>query len=691
MSEFLLLEIGTEEIPARFLEPAKEGLVRLVSQGLTQSRIAFGEINIQATPRRMALFVQGVAEKQEETTIIKFGPPYNRSFDESGNPTKAATGFAKSQGVEVGELTKDVKDGVEFVTVQKLEKGTATVDFLPVLLPDIIAKIPFQKKMRWGAGNFEYARPIQWIMCIFGGRTIQFPVADITSSNVTYGHRFLSQGPIEIGYPLEYIDSLRKNSIIINEDERMEIIWQGVSRIEVDTRGIAIRDEELIKEILYITEYPYPLKGSFDPVYLEIPKEVLINVMKSHQRYIPIEDGSGHLMPYFIFFANTAPRDDSNVVRGNEKVLRARLADARFFFDEDRKIKLADRFDRLSSIVFHVKLGTLKDKMGRVETIALYLASILYPSAAPKLQALIPMMKTDLVTHMVGEFPELQGTMGRIYAQLEGQDDEVARAIEEHYLPTSGSGELPETMTGSIAGIADKIDSIVSFFSVGIAPTGNLDPYALRRQSLGIIKTAISRKLHFPLQTLFERAYGTGTDIKKRLPSEEVGKSFTEFMTTRFKFSMLEEDHNQDFVESILPHVALDIYDGFMRLNSLETQRSIEDFTRLMVGFRRVYNITKQIEIPEDINQSAFMLDEERALFELYQAKKDEFLDFMGKRAYDDALAVLMGFKETVDNFFDKVFVMDNNEAVKTNRLALLTHIKNMFMTFADFSKIRFE
>ncbi|MHB8110983.1 MAG: glycine--tRNA ligase subunit beta [Syntrophorhabdaceae bacterium] len=691
MSEFLLLEIGTEEIPARFLEPAKEGLVRLVREGFTHSRIAFGEINIQATPRRMALFVQNVAEKQEETTIIKFGPPYNRAFDESGNPTKAAAGFAKSQGVEVGELTKDVKDGVEFVTVQKLEKGTSTVDFLPVLLPDIIAKIPFQKKMRWGAGNFEYARPIQWVMCIFGGRTIQFPVADITSSNVTYGHRFLSQGPIEIGHPLEYIDSLRKNSIIINEDERMEIIWQGISRIEIDTRGIAIRDEELIKEILYITEYPYPLKGSFDPVYLEIPKEVLINVMKSHQRYIPIEDGSGHLMPYFIFFANTAPKDDNNVVRGNEKVLRARLADARFFFDEDRRIKLADRFDRLSSIVFHVKLGTLKDKMERVETIALYLASILYPSAAPKLQALIPMMKTDLVTHMVGEFPELQGTMGRIYAELEGQDDEVARAIEEHYLPISGSGELPETMTGSIAGIADKIDSIVSFFSVGIAPTGNLDPYALRRQSLGIIKTAISRKLHFPLQTLFEKAYGTGTNIKKRLPPDEVRKSLTEFITTRFKFSMLEEDHNQDFVESILPHVALDIYDGFMRLNSLETQRSIEDFTRLMVGFRRVYNITKQIETAEDINQSALVLDEEKALFELYQAKKDGFFDFMGKRAYDDALAVLIGFKETVDNFFDKVFVMDNDEAVKTNRLALLTHIKNMFMTFADFSKIRFE
>ncbi|MEN6616054.1 MAG: glycine--tRNA ligase subunit beta, partial [Syntrophorhabdus sp.] len=578
MSEFLLLEIGTEEIPARFLAPAKEGLLKLVHDTFNQSRVAFGEKNIQATPRRMALFVQNVAEKQEETTIVKFGPPYNRAFDEAGNPTKAATGFAKSQGVGVSELTKDIKDGVEFITVQKLEKGSATVDLLPVILPDIIAKIPFQKKMRWGAGSFEYARPIQWVMCIFGGKTIRFTIADVESSNLTYGHRFLSGGPVEITYPLDYVDALRKNSIIINEDDRMDIIRQGISRIENEARGIAVRDEDLIREILYITEYPYPLKGSFDPVYLEIPKEVLINVMKSHQRYIPMEDGSGHLMPCFIFFANTAPKDDANVIRGNEKVLRARLADARFFFDEDRKIKMADRFERLSSIVFHVKLGTVKDKMERVRVVALYLSSILYPSASPKLQRLIPLMKTDLVTHMVGEFPELQGIMGRIYAQREGEDDEVARAIEEHYLPTGGSGDLPETMTGSIAGIADKIDSIVSFFCVGITPTGNLDPYALRRQSLGIIKIAINRKLHFHLQELFEKAYETAADIKKRLPLDDVKKSLTEFFTTRFKFSMLEENHNQDFVESILPFVALDIYDGFMRLTSLETQRSIEDF-----------------------------------------------------------------------------------------------------------------
>ncbi|MBP1749743.1 MAG: Glycine--tRNA ligase, partial [Deltaproteobacteria bacterium] len=352
---------------------------------------------------------------------------------------------------------------------------------------------------------------------------------------------------------------------------------------------------------------------------------------------------------------------------------------------------LADRYERLASIVFHVKLGTLKDKMERVKAIALYLSSIVDPSAALKLERLIPLMKTDLVTHMVGEFPELQGTMGRIYAGLEGEDADVARAIEEHYLPTGGNGGLPDSSIGAIAAIADKMDSIVSFFSVGINPTGNLDPYALRRQSLGIIKIAIERALHLPLQALLEKAYEAGLLIQKRLPFEEARNSVTEFITTRFKFSMLEEGHNQDFVESVLPCVAADIYDGHMRLVSLETQKSMEDFKRLMVGFRRVYNITKQITDAMTVDPSVLVLDEEKELFSLYSAKKDIFLNHMKKRDYDNALAVLVGFKETIDNFFDKVFVMDKDETIKANRLALLTYIRDMFLTFADFSKIHFE
>ncbi|MCX5809942.1 MAG: glycine--tRNA ligase subunit beta, partial [Proteobacteria bacterium] len=613
----LLLEIGTEEIPARFIEPGKEGLLKLLQDGLNNLRVSCGNIEILATPRRMAAFVYDAAEKQEESVTIKFGPPYNTAFDESGNPTKAATGFARSQGVNVEDLKKGVKDGVEFITVEKVETGRPTKEMLPGFFQDAISRIPFQKRMRWGSESFEYARPIQWLLALFGEDLIKFIVADVKSGNVTYGHRFLSKGPVGIGKPSEYIEKLKNNHIIVNEQERMDIILKGIAGIEEETGGQAIRDNSLIKEILYITEYPYPLRGSFEEAFLAIPKEVLVNVMKSHQRYIPIEDENGNLMPYFIFFANTIPAEDKNVIKGNEKVLRARLADARFFFEEDKKIKLFDLYDKLSSIVFHVKLGTLKQKTDRVIKIARHLSTVLNfdgtdrivnSELSPLIERASRMMKADLLTHMVGEFPELQGIMGRIYAKNQGEDDNVARAIEEHYLPSGGNGALPQSLLGALVSIADKIDSLTSFFSVGITPTGNLDPFALRRQALGIIKIAIDKKLHIPMEALIKIAYDSGDGIQKRLSFEETRDALLDFFITRFKFAMIEENHNQEFVESVLPCVARDIYDGYLRLITLETQQSIEAFKKLMVGFKRAYNITKSLT--EDMEIEASLLKE---------------------------------------------------------------------------------
>ncbi len=691
LEKVLLLEIGTEEIPARFLAPAKEGFKKLLEEGFAQSRITFGNITILATPRRMTAIIENVAERQEETTIIKFGPPLNRAYDQLGKHTKAAVGFANSQGVAPDALKKDVKDGIEFVTVEKFEKGEETKVILSALLPDIIAKIPFQKKMRWGTEAFEYARPIQWVLCLFSLEPVEFIVADVKSGNATFCHRFLSDGRVTIGHPVEYLDTLKANYIIVDEAERLEIVRAGIKRIEDETKGRAVRDEELIKEIIYITEYPYPLLGSFEKTYLNIPKEVLVNVMKSHQRYIPMEDEKGDLKPCFIFFANTIPKEDKNVIHGNEKVLRARLADAQFFYEEDKRTTLVDRYDRLDSIIFHVKLGTLKDKTERIMTIADYLASHLAESTRATVARAARIMKVDLITHMVGEFPELQGTMGRIYSLIEGEDRDVALAIEEHYLPTSGDGNLPETSVGAILSIADKIDSIMSFFSVNITPTGNLDPYALRRQSLGIIKIVIDKAFRVPLGDLLKKAYESGGQIKKRLPFEQAKAAILDFIATRFKFFMLEENHNQDYVESVLSCVAQDIYDGYERLIALETQKSKEDFNRLMVGFRRVYNITKQIAGDPAVDPRLFALVEEKDLFSLYEGKRAEFFKLMEERQYAQSLSVLVSFKENIDNYFDKVFVMDKDEAVKNNRLATLTKIKNMFLAFADFSKIRVE
>jgi glycyl-tRNA synthetase beta chain len=690
MSDFLL-EVGTEEIPARFLEPAKEGLCKLVKEGLHAAWITSGEPEAYATPRRIAVLVHDVAERQEESVSVKFGPPYNRAFGPEGKPTPAATGFAKSQGVALQELRKGVKDGVEFVTVEKSEGGGRTMDALPGLLKEAISRIPFQKRMRWGSETFEFARPIQWIVALLGEETVDFTVADVKSGNTTIGHRFLSKGPVVITRPSEYIEKLRENFVILKEEERSGMILQGIRKIEAETGARAVRDDDLIKEILYITEYPYPLKGAFDEPFLAIPKEVLVNVMKSHQRYIPLLKDDMSLMPCFIFFANTVPVEDRNVIRGNEKVLRARLADARFFFDEDRSIKLHELYNRLSSIVWHVKLGTLKEKTERINAIAGHLASVLGYADQDRLERAVRLMKSDLLTHMVGEFPELQGVMGRIYAEAQGEDPEAARAIEEHYLPSGGSGALPETTLGALLGVADKIDSLTAFFSVGINPTGNLDPFALRRQALGLMKIAIEKKLHIPLPKLIERAYEAGFPIRKRISVEETEASLLEFITTRFKFSMIEENHNQEFVEAVLPSVSSDIFDGYLRLLALENQESLQDFQRLMVGFKRVYNITKALTEDRDVERPLFKEKEEEALFDLYEGAKARFFSALEGGGYGEALKVLVGFKETIDNFFDKVFVMDKDEAVKTNRLALLKKIRDMFLQYGDFSKIRIE
>ncbi|MBA4417060.1 MAG: glycine--tRNA ligase subunit beta [Syntrophus sp. (in: bacteria)] len=705
----LLLEIGTEEIPARFLEPAKEGLYKLLKDGLAGLQIASNKMEVYATPRRIAVIIQDVVETQEERVSVKYGPPYNRAFDPQGKPTPAATGFAKSQGVSLEDLKKGTKDGVDFVVVEKNEGGRQTMDVLPDLLRDAIARIPFQKRMRWGRESFEFARPIQWVVALFGNDIIGFSVADVQSGNITYGHRFLSKGMIVINDPSDYIETLRANYIIVKEEERMAIILEGIRKIEEETGGTAIRDADLIKEICYITEYPYPLRGAFDEAFLEIPKEVLVNVMKSHQRYIPIEKkinppappfekggqetqhANGGLMPYFIFFANTIPLEDKNVIKGNEKVLRARLADARFFFDEDRKNTLYDLYDRLSSIVWHVKLGTLKEKTDRIEKSALYLATILNYHQEERIKRAVRLIKSDLLTHMVGEFAELQGVMGRIYAEAQGEDRETARAIEEHYLPTGGSGALPETTLGAILGIADKCDSLVSFFSVGITPTGTLDPFALRRQTLGIIRIIIDKTLHIPLERLVEKAYESGSGIKKRITLEETKTSLNDFIIARFKFSMIEESHNQEFVESVLPFVPQDIYDAFLRLRALETQNALQDFQRLMVGFKRVYNITKSLAEDLDVDRTLFKEAEEEALFDLYESTKTALFLSVEEKRYADSLTLLVGFKETIDNFFEKVFVMDKDEAIKNNRLALLKKIKDMFLTYGDFSKIRIE
>jgi glycyl-tRNA synthetase beta chain len=686
-----LLEIGSEEIPARFIKPAKEGLLKLLKEGLESLRIGHGGIAVYGTPRRMAVLIRDMEEKQTDTTTVKFGPPAARAYDASGAPLPAAVGFAKSQGIDVSELKIRKKETAELICVEKTELGKRTVDVLAELLPDAVSRIPFQKKMRWGKGTFQFARPIHWIVALLGDETIPFTVAGITSNNISRGHRFLSSGDVVITDAPAYIDRLKENYVIVDEQARLAMMMKDIDAIQAKTGARAVTDPDLLEEIQYITEYPYGLQGTFEEEYLGLPRAVLVNVMKGHQRYIPLEKKDGRLAAGFIFFANTVPADSSEVIRGNEKVLRARLADGQFFFEEDKKARLDDLYERLDAVMFHKKLGSVKDKTRRVAALGGYLASLIDPGLASRVERAARLIKADLLSHMVGEFPELQGTMGRTYAEFQGEQADVACAIEEHYMPTGVDAALPQSTLGSIMALADKFDSLIAFFAVGITPTGNLDPFALRRQAIGSIRTIIGNSYHIPLQRVFDVGYEALGPIQGKVPAETLKGTLGDFIATRFKFLMMEEGHNQEFVNSVLPALTVDIYDAYIRLRALETQRSIEDFSRLMVGFKRVYNITKTLSDEKAVDPALIEQQEEKDLLQLYESKKDAFQAEMQQRRYAEAISILVGFKETIDRYFDKVFVMVEDERVKGNRLSLLTKIKDMFLKYGDFSKIRVE
>lgn len=685
-----LLEIGCEELPARFIKPAKDGLLKSLTEGLQALRIGHGEVTLFGTPRRLAVLIAGMEEKQTETVTVKFGPPAARSFDESGAPLPAAIGFAKSQGVDVSELKVRKKESADLICVEKTEKGRDTKEVLAGLLPDVISRIPFQKKMRWGQGQFEFGRPLHWIVALLGTEVVNFEVAGIASGNTSRGHRFLSTGNVTIRDAAGYVADMRGASIVVDEQERQAMMDKAIAGIETETGAKAMTGADLMEEIRYITEYPYGLKGTFDREYLDLPKAVIVNVMEGHQRYIPLEKADGTLLPAFVFFANTVPVTPAEVIRGNEKVLRARLADGKFFFEEDKRVKLEDLYERLEAVMFHKKLGNLKDKAERINQIALALASAVGLQSEEKIGRASRLIKADLLTHMVGEFPELQGTMGRIYAGHQGEDPGIAQAIEEHYRPVGTDGELPESDLGSVMALADKLDSLIAFFSVAITPTGNLDPFALRRQAIGTIRTVIGRGYNIPLQKIFEAGY-QALHVQGKVPFETLSGTLSEFVSARYKFLMMEEGHNQELINAVLPWVPVDIFDAHQRLRALETQRSIEDFRKLMVGFKRVYNITKAIDEPGAVDASLFEHQEESDLYALYQARLDPFIAAVEARRYDEAIDILVGFKETVDRFFDKVFVMAEDEAIRNNRLALLAMIKNMFLKYGDFFQIRVE
>ncbi len=687
----LLIEIGTEELPARIIENVKEAFRTLIEEALASRGVQFGHSSSYATPRRISVLVNSVSVRQKETITLKYGPPVKIAYDSSGNPLEAAFGFARSQGVDLKDLLIVEKNGVKVIACEKREGGKNTEDILPEIIRDAVEKIPLPKKMRWGYETFGFARPIRWLLVLFGESVIELKIADVQSGNLSYGHRFLCPNPVQILRPSEYFSKLKEAYVIVDERERRNLIVEGIRKIEEETGSKALYDEPLLNEILYMTEYPYPMKGKFDPSYLSLPPSVLVNVMKSHQKYIPLISQDGTLSPYFIFFANILPRDEGIIVKGNEKVLKARLDDAKFYFEEDKRQDLFSLYEKLSNVIYHEKIGSMKEKVERIEGIARFLKSHFNLADIPNLERTSKLLKVDLLTRMVSEFPELQGKMGKIYAELKGEEGDLCMAIEEHYYPLSSEGKLPNTWLGTIMGIADKIDTLVSFFSLGITPKGNFDPYGLRRCAIGLIRILVEKGLFLPLDELISCAYREGEKISNRMPLERVKEDLIDFIATRFKFLMIERGFDQDLVESVMAFASVDLYDGYLRLESLHRMRQIPEFERLLIGFKRVFNITKKFENEDNVKSELFEKKEEEELFKTYELKKGPYLYLIREKRYAEALSLLIDFKDPIDAFFDNVFVMVEDKTIRENRLALLKKIRDTFLSFCDFQKIKSE
>jgi glycyl-tRNA synthetase beta chain len=686
MSNELLFEIGTEEIPAGFLSKAIGDMEDIIHTSLTEKRIPFAGIKCMATPRRLVLYIAEIARKQEDQTIEKMGPAKKAAFDENGTPTKAALGFARGQGMEIADLKIIVTEKGEYLGARKTIAGQLTAALLPEILTNFLMAIPFKKSMRWANYDLRFARPIHWLLALYDGNVVPLKIEDIASGNTSCGHRFMSPEPFAVSGFDDYLNKSRQNYVIADPAERKKLILEGAESAAAEVGGKIFYTEDLLDTVSFIVEYPVIVRGSFDQDYLKIPKEVLTTTMISHQKYFPVINDEGKLLPYFIAVSNTKARDLAVVARGNEKVLRARLADASFFFEEDKKIPLEIRFESLKKVVFHTLLGTSHQKVLRFRKLAVKIAQKVKPAVKKNVDRAALLAKADLESLMVGEFSELQGIMGREYALLAGENPVIASAIYEHYLPIVASGDLPQTQEGAIVGIADKIDTIVGFFGVGLPPTGTADPYALRRQSLGVINIILDKRYPLTLDFLIDESIALFKGTLKK-PADEIKKDVLEFFKGRLQNQLISQGFAYDTVEAVLSEGVNDVVLALEKIKSLQTFRQNTEFEPISIAFKRVDNILKDFRNPHvDVN---LLKDEaEIRLFSTFENIKTRVEKGITENNFNFALSELATLRPPVDAFFDGVMVMDKDENIRINRLSLLAEISALFHKIADFSKI---
>ncbi len=686
-----LLEIGTEEIPAGYIEPALNSLLSLILQSMDNARIEHGKAGIFGTPRRLAVEVTDVAGKQKRLVTEITGPPEKIAFDEDNRPTLAAKKFAEKLGISVNSLTiKNTKKG-RYLCAKKTEGGLASRTLLKSILPDVILSIPFPKTMKWADLAIEFARPIHSIMALLGDKVVPFVLGNVKSNRYIFGHSFMSPGRIRLSKPDDYIEILRSNYVLIDPKERKKQIASGIDKAAGDCGGRVLQDDDLVDIVTNLVEYPAVVAGSFDKEFLELPREILITAMREHQKYFAVIDKENNLMPNFIAVNNTLTRDMSLVTKGHERVLRARLKDAQFFYRSDVERPFEDLVEKLKGVLFQAGLGTVYDKVMRVQKLAGYLAEVANFDSNFKQKALRAayLCKADLVSQVVVEFPKLQGVMGRVYAAAAGEPDIVASAIEEYYRPTYSGGRLPETETGAILAIADKIDSICGCFITGLIPTGASDPYALRRQGIGIVQIMLDKGFFFSLSKLIEKSV---TLFGKQNNDEikEISSRVYLFLQNRIAYLLSEKGFSKDVIAAIVSVSADHVPNIWNRARALEKLKAKPDFEPLAIAFKRVVNIIKQAAPVHvvDIDESLFEHECEAVLFADYKKIKKKVLDDLDKGLFEQALFDIASLRDSVDAFFDGAMVMAEDSSIRNNRLSLLKQIEKLFRLFADFSKI---
>ena len=706
----LLVEIGTEELPPKALRLLEQAFAGELASGLAKTGLKHGEVRSFATPRRLAVLVRRLAAHQSDQKIERRGPPVNAAFDAEGLPTKAAQSFAATWKTSPEELQRRDEGKGTFLYYVGVKAGAPAVELLPGLVQSALDALPIPRRMRWGAGEAQFVRPVHWIVMLYGREVVPASLLGTGSGNLTRGHRFHAPKPLRLSSPSVYERTLRdRGHVVADFEARRSLIREGVAAVAAGLGGRPLMSDALLDEVTALVEWPVPLAGRFEERFLSLPREVLISTLEDHQRYFPVENADGMLLPHFITVANIESRDPAKVIEGNQRVVRPRLADAAFFWEQDRKSPLAARAEGLAKVTFQAKLGSLGDKTQRVAALAADIARARAQSdgrdtgPVARARRAAELCKCDLLTAMVGEFPELQGIMGAYYALADGEETEVATAIREHYQPRGAGDELPATETGVTLAIADKLDTLAGIFAIGEKPTGTKDPFGLRRAAIGVIRILIEKRLELDVAWLLDRAVTrVREDIEKSaaaagkpaavLAAAGIAAEVYDYVLERLRAYYLERSASitTEMFDAVLATRPASPLDFDARLEALSTFLTLPEAASLTAANRRVANILRKAgeSRPSEIDQSALHAPAERQLFDAMRQRRDGVTAAMARKDYAGSLALLTQLRPTVDAFFEQVMVMDEDPKLRANRLALLAGMRELFAGVADLSRL---